>query len=357
MPSKTNLRHLLVGSLLPLAALAGCIDLDLSPPPPDDGGFNPPPVACSEGPLVDTSGEAIDLCATESLPESACTPGESSKCAASGSRCLAMGKAPEGGAFALRMSQLTISQPSAFTGGGLVSHLLRYLVEPDRIACHLEGQGSLSWLLRFDLDAGTLTTGGAPPPADPRAGYSFLRGAVDDHGTFRFVAPASAKLDLAPPCGFSAEVGALLLPMFTDPEGTKSVMVPLHGLRLQGSLSADHRCIGAFDSRRLDSCCDPLFELGAFREGGAVEGYFLLEETDAFNAGIYEKSLCVLLSDDIPSFGDGALPFEHCKRDAQGKIVFQGDWCSATNAPATADCADALRFAASFAASGVPFVE
>ena len=41
-----------------------------------------------------------------------------------------------------------------------------------------------------------------------------------------------------------------------------------------------------------------------------------------------------------------------CKRGSDGTIAFQGDWSSKTNAPTVAGCADAVRFAGSFAASG-----
>jgi hypothetical protein len=357
MTKRTNLRHLLAGSLLALAALPGCFKLDWFPDEPAPNPFMPPPIMCSADHLADTSGEVIDLCASGSVVASKCTPTEA-ECKGVGSRCLALNDPPEGATFALRMSQITFAQPSIFERPGTVSVIVPHLVRPARDGCHLDGQGSFSWLLRFDLDAGTLTTGGAPPPADPDAPYAFLQGAVDDHGVKRFITPAGAKLELAPPCAFSATVSELVLPMFTDVEGTKVVFIPLHQVHLQGSLSDDHRCIGAYEPRALDrTCCADFGDRDAFHEGGTVDGYFLLEEADTFNAGIYDASLCVFLADSLAAFSDGAVPFERCKRDAQGKIVFQGDWCSATNAPATADCADALRFAATFAASGVPFVE
>ena len=41
-----------------------------------------------------------------------------------------------------------------------------------------------------------------------------------------------------------------------------------------------------------------------------------------------------------------------CARGAGNAIVAQGNWCSKTDAPAFAGCADAMRFAGTFAASG-----
>jgi hypothetical protein len=39
-----------------------------------------------------------------------------------------------------------------------------------------------------------------------------------------------------------------------------------------------------------------------------------------------------------------------CKRDAGGKIMFQGDWCQATD---SASCKDSVKLKANFAASAV----
>lgn len=52
-------------------------------------------------------------------------------------------------------------------------------------------------------------------------------------------------------------------------------------------------------------------------------------------------------------YGDGGSPIERCVRDSMGQILLHGDWCSATDAPATSDCYDAFRISALFAASAV----
>jgi hypothetical protein len=44
------------------------------------------------------------------------------------------------------------------------------------------------------------------------------------------------------------------------------------------------------------------------------------------------------------------MPVGHCARSG-GVVAFKGDWCAATNAPATATCFDAVHFVADFAAS------
>ena len=47
------------------------------------------------------------------------------------------------------------------------------------------------------------------------------------------------------------------------------------------------------------------------------------------------------------------MPVTHCAR-TNGVIDFKGDWCAATNSPATGLCARiAVQFTADFAASAV----
>jgi hypothetical protein len=65
-----------------------------------------------------------------------------------------------------------------------------------------------------------------------------------------------------------------------------------------------------------------------------------------------QQSLCVLLSGNAATYGDGGMPSK-CKRDAQMKIVYKGKWCAMTNMAADAACADAERLTADLAASGV----
>lgn len=306
-------------------------------------------------PMTTSSGGSaspIDLCEAGPLPESPCTPTDA-ECKASASRCLALIDQSQSPVFGLRMSQLTIAKPDALASGHLWGTIIGGFVQPDRAACRLSGSGSLSWLLEFDLGAGTLKTGGAFPPADPQAGYAFQDTMIPTFGVPQHVAPVTLSLTSSPPCAFSTSAADLVIPMYTAVNGSKVVLVPLHQVRFHGQISTDHACIGAFDPKGLEeTCCWPDSIHPPFREGGSIEGFFILEEADTFDAGI-DESLCVMLSPDADMFADGPQAPRHCKRDAQGHIVLKGDWCSATNQPATPDCADAMRFSATFAASGV----
>jgi hypothetical protein len=295
-----------------------------------------------------TSAPPINLCEAGGLPESACTPKDAA-CKASASRCLALVDQSKSPRFGLRMSQLTITKPDVLASGHVWGTFIGGLVEPDRSSCNLTGTGALSWLMQFDLVAGTLKTGGAFPPLDPMAGYAFQDTMIPSFDAPRHVAPVTLSLTSSSPCSFSTSAADLTIPMYTEADGSTVVLVPLHQVRFQGQISSDHACIGAFDPARLEaSCCSDGQDHPAFREGGSVDGFFVLEETDAFDAGINE-SLCAMFS-GAPL---NAQTPSRCERDAQGHILLQGDWCAATNQPATADCADAMHFSATFAANGV----
>ncbi|MFO0762659.1 MAG: hypothetical protein U0359_39845 [Byssovorax sp.] len=357
MSTRTIFRHILCASPLTLLGLSACFDFNLG----GIGGSTdlndiPHSHSCPPISTSGTSGGPLDLCASGGLPESGCTP-SAAECRTSTSRCLSMVGPTKGPVFGLRMSQITVTQPASIAEG-LVPTLVSALSLPDRPACGIAGEGTLSWLLRFDLESRTLKTGGAAPPVNPAKGYAFFEGTIEDQGKAHPIKPATLALDAAASCGFTTSAADLTIPMFTNAEGTKVVLVPLHQVSLAGSLSGDLLCIGVFDPVSLErDCCVGTLENPPFREGGVAAGFFVLEEADTVSTGIAEASLCVVLSGNATEYGDGASPFARCKRDEQGHILFKGDWCAATNAPATDECADALRFSAKFAASGVPLAD
>ncbi len=89
-----------------------------------------------------------------------------------------------------------------------------------------------------------------------------------------------------------------------------------------------------------------------FINGAKLDGHITLEDADAVDIGTLSQSLCVLLSGDSSTYGDGGSPIERCKR-TNGVIDFKGDWCSTTNMPADAACFDAVSLGADFAASAI----
>jgi hypothetical protein len=137
------------------------------------------------------------------------------------------------------------------------------------------------------------------------------------------------------------------------------VLLPLHDTKLSGKVSSDNDCIGKYNSAGLDpaSGCiaddqNPAFigTDGKADSDGKLDGYITLEEDDSVIVDKLGESLCVILSGDASTYGDGGVPLAKCKRNASMKIIFQGDWCDATN---NASCKDSLRLSAGFSASGV----
>jgi hypothetical protein len=281
-----------------------------------------------------------------------CTP--KAACPGSTSACLAL--APQNGAskFGLRMSQLDILAPQVLTQG-VVATVFSSAVTPNDLACNLTGTGTFSWLLQFDTNAGTLTTGGAAPSSNP-AVYAFLNETLTQGGNAFSVSPVTLSAPFTG-CSVESTAGDVVLPVFLDAAGSQVVLLPMHSLAFHGgTVSADHSCIGVYNGASLDpaNSCQPNPGQTSFVDGASVSADILLEDADTVMISALNESLCVLLSGNATMYGTPGPNGETvCKRNAANQIVFQGDWCSGTNSPANGGCSDAVGFHAHFAASGV----
>lgn len=246
--------------------------------------------------------------------------------------------------FGLRISQLELTSPPGFAGG-LIGNQIASNVLPSLPECNLSGGGGFTWLLELDTQADTLTTGGAQPVADPNNGYSFQNNVLSG----RTVAPATVALGLT---GSSFTSGAtdVTIPLYYA--GMASAAMPLRNLRVTGTVSANQNCIGSYNLAGLDpdNACQPDGSSPAFVDGGSLQAAINLEDADTVDVPALAVSLCVLLTGDIATYGDGSGGIQHCKRN-MGTIVYPGDWCSVTDTPG--GCADSVRFAGSYAASAI----
>jgi hypothetical protein len=290
--------------------------------------------------------------ATESLPSTACTP-QAPICGASSSVCLATAHAHGAPVFGLRMAHITLDAPKALTQG-VVKSIFEGSTRPNLAACNVSGQGTFNWLLRVDTNAGTITVGAGKPVADPSSGYAFVNGPVQlGNGVFP-VAPATTSASLAPSCDFSTGAVDVLLPFYGDLNGNTMTLFPLRSLRfLDTRVTPDHDCIGAYDAAGLSpaNACQPDAQTPDYLDDGRFESFITLEDADKVLVPPLNETLCVVLSGDPATYGDNSQP-RRCKRDSRNHIVLPGDWCSANDQPANGGCADAMRFAGSFAASG-----
>jgi hypothetical protein len=228
-------------------------------------------------------------------------------------------------------------------------------ITPANSTCLLNGAGTFSWLLAFDTASGTVKTGGAKPPQDPALGYSFVDKDYPIIGGTIHIAPVTLTAPISAACTTDSTAGDVNLPVYLDMQATKVIVLPLRQARFVSvTISGNHDCIGKYNAAGLDPAygCVPDAQTPAFFPGAQVTAFINLEEADAIPVDPVALSLCVVLSGDVATYGDGSSPTNRCKRTA-GAIDVHGDWCSATDQPATAQCHDAVHFAGAFAASGV----
>lgn len=279
-------------------------------------------------------------------PDSACTTVKSD--------CVAITDNKGKPTFALRMSQLDITKPAGLTKM-LIKGVVAGAVEINLDKCNLAGSGTFNLLMAFDTAAKKLTVGGAHPLMDPTKGYTFVNQMIQG----LTVGPITTPITLDGAGKFAPTGGVdIVLPIYLGiADKDPSVLLPLHKATIVGTLSADQNCIGKYNADKLDAKagCAGTDTNPAFDTSQAdLSGYMTLEEADSVVVSTIGQSLCVLISGDSATYGDGGSPTIKCKRDANKAIVFKGDWCDKTNMPAVVGtCEDSSALAGKLAASAV----
>lgn len=285
-------------------------------------------------------------------PPGRCAPSDPA-CPAVNADCLALVDHAAAPQFTLRMSQLSVLEPPSLTGD-LLYGVIGDGVNINLPTCNVSGRGTFCWLLQFDADRGTLKTGGARPREDPTDGYCFELAPAEE------IAPIEIEAPLQADGSFEAGPMAFLnIPIYLDMAAQYMTRLPLHEVTItDAAVSADHNCIGSFNDDGLDPAnnCRPDLQAGIeyFLNGATLQGYISLAEADGVVVDLINQSLCVLLSGDATTYGDGQTPM-HCLRDGSGAIVLEGDWCSETNE--AGGCRDAMHLSAGIAASAVPLAD
>jgi hypothetical protein len=263
--------------------------------------------------------------------------------------------------FGLRMAELDLTSPPAFSSTAALGKIVEGAVQLDDANCNQGGQGTASWLLQFDTVAKTLKTGGGKPVADPTSGYSF-----DTETVGGFQVQPTTFSNVAPDSTGSVSIAGttdLVMPLFLDNAGTVSVLLPMHGLSFTGiKLSSSNDCIGAYNAAGLEVSNNCLSEPTApgFIDGGQVTGYISLEEADKVVVSTLQTSLCAILAGGTSQYTTVVDGVTVCKRDGTGdagnggNIVYLGLWCSTTNMASTSSaCADSEEVLGSFEASSI----
>lgn len=282
------------------------------------------------------------------LPQEACTPSAPS-CHTATNACFAVKEHAGAPIFGMRVTQLDVTKPSGLTkeSAPIVSAVLDGGLYPYQPECGVDGDNTFNWLLAFDRTTNKLTTGTSPYLKPPVGAYSFdVGGVFPGVDTTLSLDPATMDLSFEGTCAFQSSPADVILRMFlTGP--ADSFLLPIDDLRVSGSLSADHNCIGTYDLHPSGSgaeCWQP-----GYANGGVVRGMISLAKADQVPIPSLKNTLCVLLVGE----GDDNNVLHRCVKDGNGGFTAKGDACLATGGPATPDCADALFFEASFAASGV----
>ncbi|MEM6787706.1 MAG: hypothetical protein AAF928_08810 [Myxococcota bacterium] len=277
-----------------------------------------------------------------------CTPTDPN-CPGLGSACLALTDNAGLDEFTLRLAQLSVLRPASLTTD-FVRSLIADGVNANLDACNLFGMGSFNLMVTFDRPADTLTLGGAFPEQDPTQGYCLVDDPDND------VAPVTVAANLQDDGSFSTDpIDRFVVPVFIDTTATEAVYLPLRQARITGGqLSADQNCVGRFNADGLqpDQNCAPFPEMGIeyFVNDAELDGFIRIEEADEVSVDLARQSLCVLLSGDVNAFGDGNTEgIERCRRDGDGEIVLEGDWCSTSNQEG--DCRDSFKLQGRVAAS------
>ncbi|MFO0589327.1 MAG: hypothetical protein U0441_17450 [Polyangiaceae bacterium] len=296
----------------------------------------------SGGTTTSSGGTTTSSGGTGGLP---CAP----SCAAvSGisSECVAIEDNGGAATIRLRMAHMQFTKPAAFTAAQnpVIAGILAKGVTMNLPDCNLNGSGTFSWLLELDPQMNSLKMGGAFPVADPTQGYCFVNTALGS----TLVAPVAVDASLDVDGHLSVPVGGnVVVPLFLTSKDDY-ILLPFRSTKiLEATLSADRNCIGAYDVAALDpasQCLPP-----AFIDGAKLDAFMTLEDADTVPISPLKKTLCALLTGE----DDGDPTMRHCKRDASSVITSKGDWCSATDAPATMACADAYKVSGDFAASAV----
>lgn len=280
-----------------------------------------------------SSGSAAGSCAPT---DAACTKVQSD--------CVALVDNKEQAKFSLRMAHLGVEKPAA-----LASPLVKTFVENgvglNLAKCNVNGGGTFNLLMQFDTTAKTLTVGGAKPVTDPTKGYSFVTTTVGGND----IKPVTVDVTIGADGVFTQAKGIdIVLPIYLSPTAMEpAVLLPIQQAKLSGTLTDSNNCIGKFDPSQLT----PKVCTGGkpYTDAADLDGHITLEQADTvILKDLGNQSLCVLLSGDPTTYGDGAMP-NKCKRTAD-KINFQGDWCNATNDTA---CADSVKLTGKLAASAV----
>jgi hypothetical protein len=249
------------------------------------------------------------------------------------SPCLALADNSGKSVVDLRIRKLRVTTPSSLSVQFVQDNLVDKGVNLTE-TCE-GGDGGFSVLLRLDTAAKTLTAGGGPPQMSSSP-TCFVNTTNNGFAVAPVTSPASQATDGT--WQASAFSGTLNIPVFADGQLTELVTLPLRNASIQSMQlsSPDNNCVGTYSA---------VADCKRWTPAATLSGFITLEDADRVPIPqLSGSTLCVLLTDQTSLT---------CPRDANGKIIATGNYCSTSNGPATSTCADSFWLASTFAASAV----
>ena len=319
------------------------------------------------------------------FPDPQCDDGNEKQCAASANPVCSIASmcgstttceplaTNTGGIDNFRMRRLIVAAPTALANPAAQNAVVTNAIDMNEPQCQELGTGDFNWLLSFNMNAMTLTTGGAPacdltdtvaangfPACNPyTTGYCFVNKLVPGSKPIQ-VAPATVPIAQAADgtWGTSTTIPVLNIPIyFGVPPAI--IVLPISGGSIKGvTISPDGNCIGSVNPAALaapaagspmpNACSDNYQACSKWKTDGSLAGYITLEVADTVNVALLNQTLCSLLTGDT---GGTAPNGAHACTKVNGVIQDKGDFCSTTAAPG--GCADSYWLAATFSASAV----
>lgn len=328
------------------ALFGGCSSKSHPPPPPSSSGTGGGG-ACSADPGQFPTPNCDNTDESCPAPTPACP---TDPCTAT-SPCLAMADNTGKPTDDLRLRKLNVTAPPALALGFIQAGVIDQGVNL-KSYCGEGGDGSFSWLVKFDPTSGKLTTGGAPPTDDPfHTGYCFVNATLNGIQ----VAPVTVSMTKGADGSWASDlIEKLNVPIYVHGDPSNVVVLPLSKAKVQGvMISTDGNCIGAYNPSGVTApqptgvCLDQdPSSCQRWHTAGSLGGYITLKEAETVNVQDLGKTLCVLLTQGASTTNGG----KNCATDAQGNVTASGDFCSTTDSPATSSCKDSFWLAATFAA-------
>jgi hypothetical protein len=344
-----------VGAVGALVVMIACSSSSTPPPPPASSGGQ-----CTTNPGEFPAPNCVpyDPSAQVCNPVGTCN---TAPCQAN-SACLAMANNSATGVANLRMRKLLVTAPPALAFQPPSHTFVQKTVIDEGInldnQCGEPGTGTFNWLIQLDTANNKVTTGCAPPSADPfNTGYCFVNATIEG----LHVGPVTVDLTTNADGSYSsAVIDKLYVPIFVA-QGTAGasnapsvIVLPLSKAAVHNvTISADHNCIGHYNSDAVTATgatCVDTDDTTCVRwtTAGSLGGFITLDDADSVDVPQLAESLCVLLAAN--AMVDTSDPNEkHCQKDSSGHVMAKGDFSSTTDA--AGGCADSYWLSATFAAS------